>query len=397
MIRALINVIRHSAAAARGGTVRYYCGDLPRFYAALRDEGIYPVVLRWDRELPLSKSDEQEYQYDVDHLVANNEASKIGVIAARFPGKIKCDFYSVSGQSGSAYQGMPYYPPAKALELIKHADFHRDGYTYLRGEHAFFSYAYHLCYHKGPRCGLSLDSNGPGSNGSESALQGNRNYQAELIRLAEEASVELPAPMTIVALDCLLRENGWGMPYDLMTRWPDQHSYLKALIELQADAMKADSELAKDLTVFIIRADCEGELMKGYVKELVSERFSVLRELPLTSAQQISLMSQTRGGDWIEKYLCDVVPPIEALICKNSEVLGTIPGGLSIEKLKKRYPHVENTDVLIKREIRKLVNTGLSGHNNRVVIHATDNRIEAAETLRVLLGAHWAKEISDND
>ncbi|MDA7931633.1 hypothetical protein N9B42_01560 [Akkermansiaceae bacterium] len=388
MIRALNNFIRHTAAAARGGTVRYYCGNLRQFYAALRSEGISPVVIRWDRETPLSKKSEREYRYDVDHLISNNHAKKIGQIAARFPGKIKCDFYSASGQSGSAYQGMPYYPPVKALELIEHAVLHEDGYTHLEGSDAFFSYAYHLCYHKGPKCQISLDSDSP-----EPSVKGSRDYRAELYRLAENASVPLPESITIIALDQLLRESGWGMPYDLMTRWPDQHPYLLSLIERQATAMEKDSELAADLTIFVIREDCGGQEMKDLVKEMVGKRFSILREISITNDQQKLLMSHTRGGDWIEKYVCDVVPPVEALICRNSESPGPVPGGLSPQKLEQRYPQVENTDVLIKREIRNRVNRQLGGHSDRVVVHATDNKVESGEMLRVLLGDNWDKQL----
>ena len=116
------------------------------------------MILRWDRETPITPQDENNYQYDVDHLISNDQAKKIGIIAARFPGKIKCDFYSVSGQSGSSYQGMPYYPPVKALSLLDHAILHEDGYFHLIGKHAFYSYAYHMCYHKGPRSGIPLES-----------------------------------------------------------------------------------------------------------------------------------------------------------------------------------------------------------------------------------------------
>ncbi|MDA8977302.1 hypothetical protein N9F58_02080 [Akkermansiaceae bacterium] len=388
MIRTLTNLVRYTAASARGGTVRYYCGNLQEFYKALYDEGINPVILRWDRETPITPQDENNYQYDVDHLISNDQAKKIGIIAGRFPGKIKCDFYSVSGQSGSSYQGMPYYPPVKALSLLDHAILHEDGYFHLIGKYAFYSYAYHMCYHKGPRSGIPLESDP-----KEDQTTASRDYTAELIRLATLASIQLPDPISITSLDQLLRDHGWGMPYDLMIRWPDEHTYLKSLIHKRAKKMAKDSELAKHLTVFIIRSDCEGQEMKNLVKKLVGERFSVLQDFPLTKDQQVALINHTRGGDWIEKYTRDLIHPVEALICQNRESPGPVPGGLSSQKLIKRYPHVEHTDVLIKRNIRKAVNTQLGHHQDRVVLHATDNAMESGETLRVLLGEHWAKDL----
>jgi len=388
MIQRLKNLMRHSAAAARGGTVRYYCRDLSGFYEALRKENIRPVVLRWTCELPLNKELEQAYRDDVDHLIGDQQAQRIGRIAARFSGPIKCDFYSVSGQSGSSYKGMPYYPPARALRMMDNSVSHQDGYTELNERDAFFSFAYHLCYHKGPRSGIALEAEiDPPKPHSR------RNYLEELSRLAQKASIELPETITISNLDQFLRENGWAMPYDLMTRWPDRHSYLDALIQRQTSKMQQDAQAAKDLTIFIIRADCEGQETKNLAKQTIKQRFSILREISLTKTQQVEVMENTRGGNWIEKYTGGVVAPVEAIVCQNSESPGPLPEGLSVKKLKKRYPHVEHTDVLIKREIRKLVNRQLGEHNDRVVIHATDNRIETGEMLRVLLGDHWTSQL----
>jgi hypothetical protein len=59
---------------------------------------------------------------------------------------------------------------------------------------------------------------------------------------------------------------------------------------------------------------------------------------------------------------------------------------MSDAKLKNRYPHIVNTDVLIKRVIRRDVIAAAGDGMGRVVLHATDNPTEAAETLHAILG-----------
>lgn len=59
---------------------------------------------------------------------------------------------------------------------------------------------------------------------------------------------------------------------------------------------------------------------------------------------------------------------------------------MSAEKIKRRYPHLENTDLLIKRRIRDLALKMPGVARDATVIHATDNAFETAETLTALYG-----------
>jgi hypothetical protein len=58
---------------------------------------------------------------------------------------------------------------------------------------------------------------------------------------------------------------------------------------------------------------------------------------------------------------------------------------MSLEKIRKRYPHLANTDVLIKREIRKKLIELHPNQSKIVAIHATDNSIDTMSCLRALL------------
>lgn len=59
---------------------------------------------------------------------------------------------------------------------------------------------------------------------------------------------------------------------------------------------------------------------------------------------------------------------------------------MSKAKLKKRYPHVTNTDILIKNlrdAVRKAASPPLK---KRVALHARDNSNECVETMAIIFG-----------
>ena len=62
---------------------------------------------------------------------------------------------------------------------------------------------------------------------------------------------------------------------------------------------------------------------------------------------------------------------------------------MSAAKLSKRYPHLENTDILIKRVIRERINQISPLTHDRIGVHATDNPLDAVETLRAVLGKDY--------
>lgn len=70
---------------------------------------------------------------------------------------------------------------------------------------------------------------------------------------------------------------------------------------------------------------------------------------------------------------------------------------MSAEKIAKRYPHLENTDVLIKREVRNVLRRAQSDSSTQTSVHATDNAAETAETLQAVFGARTAQYLSALD
>lgn len=376
--------LRYSVKRMTHKTLRLYCGNLPDFYDDLDRHGIQYVILRWSEDVPLGDETRGPADNDIDHLIADNQLKTVVRLAGRHHGPSKCDWYTVSGQRGSAYKRMPYYPPAMAAQILASRRKDERGLWRPGLSEELHSFAYHLCYHKGHRCGIATGFDGVAPDMAK------RDYAAELQRLARAAGVVLPEPLTLLSLHQYLQSVRWDMPGDLMARWPDRHPVLEALQDHDRAARAQDIAAARDLTLFIIRDDCATPEMEETVRRMVAERFTILEDIRLTPEAQQRVVNQTRGGNWVEKYRKDIVWPIVALICRNAETPGPLPIRMSQKKLAARYPHVQNTDVLIKRVIRETVKAAAGPEQHRVVLHATDNPTEAAEMLHAVLGPDYA-------
>ncbi|RYG90049.1 hypothetical protein EU803_15655 [Loktanella sp. IMCC34160] len=384
------NRLRLLAAMLRKGTVRFYTGSLVDFYQGLNSQGVPYVVLRWADQVPTDPTNERAYVDDIDHLVADDAIQSILQQASRHPGTVKCDYYSVSGQQGSSYRDMPYYMPALAEKLLTRRWLDERGFYRPHPTDEFLSFAYHLCYHKGIRCGLP-----DGLALVDAVVATKKDYASELRRLASSARWgQLPNPLTLLALHGILKDHGWNMPADLMVRWPDQHPFLVALQKHEQTRTQSLIADAKGLTLFILREDCDSVELEGIARQCIEERFEILSEIRLTATQQERVINQTRGGDWVEKYCSKVVAPTVAFICRDAAVPGPLPIRMSPKKLRKRYPHVTNTDVLIKRNIRASINRASPTSFDRVAIHATDNATEAVEMMQAIFGDSLAEELS---
>lgn len=361
-------------------TLRLYLGNLPGFYDAMDQQGVRYVVVRWAEEVPMAQDANASYDNDVDHLIEDDRLPDVIRLAAHFYGPSKADWYSATGQRGSSYLKMPYYPPAMAMRILD-SRYKDDRGVWRPGKkEEFLSFAYHLCYHKGHRSGIVT-----GIDGIETGAA-KRDYAVELQRLADEAAVTLPAQLTLLSLHQFLKSVGWNMPNDLMSRWPDQHRVLCAL-EAEDNAQRtAAIASSEQLTVFILRDDCETAEMEDIAREMIAQRFTILEEVRLTPEVKDRVVNQTRGGNWVEKYRKGIVWPTVAMICRNASEPGPLPINMSEQKLAKRYPHLSNTDVLIKRVIREKVKEHGGPDQHRVVLHATDNPAEAAEMLEAVLG-----------
>jgi hypothetical protein len=372
--------VRLAHARIKKGTVRFKITDLTGFYQQMHRADIPYVVLRWADDVPMTAEQELTNKYDIDHLIADHQIRTALGFASVRPGKSKCDFYSASGQSGTTYNGMPYYMPVHAHRILSRRVKDPRGFFRPSPEDEFFAFAFHLCYHKGHRCGIATGVD------ATHEISPQRDYLAGLRAMAKTAGIAVSPDITLLQLHGLLAEYGWSMSNDLMLRWPDQHPFIKALIDLEEQAAGEYIEAAQRLTVFILRDDCDSVELQQSALDMIAERFTILEEISLDTETKNRIMSQTRGGNWIEKYRPEPVQPIIAIICRQAAEAGPLPIAMSAAKLAKRYPHLDNTDVLIKRVIRDHINKIAPLEHDRVAIHATDNALETVETMRAILG-----------
>jgi hypothetical protein len=369
--------VRLLKARLRHTTVRFKTADLPRLYRRLEEAGVPYVVLRWSDEVPWTPAEEQAYHRDVDHLVGEGCTGLIARISSGQPGAVSCDYYDAAGRRGGAYRGMPYYMPALAGRILSRRVRHPRGFFVPCPEDALHAFLYHLVYHKGALCGLESGLGVP-------AVAASRDYGAEARRLAALVGITLPEPLTLVALHEYLRSVGWSMAGDLFPRWGDQHPVLRALAARERELTAGLVAQAQDLTVFILRSDGGGEAGAAVARREIAKRFRILREEALDGAVRDRVVGQTRGGSWVEKGQPSPIWPTRALICRNAEVPGPLPAGYSAAKVRRRYPHVAHTDVLIKREVRAKVAALPGVSPGAAVLHATDNPLEAVDTLRAI-------------
>ena len=377
----IINRLRLFRARRMHKTVRFKVGDVHGFYAAMNAADIPYCVLRWADDVPFEGATDAAYSHDVDHLIGRHVISKIYRMASDRPGRAKCDFYSINGERGSAYARMPYLTPALAAGILERRV--REDYPFYvpSVQDAFFSFAYHLVYHKGAECGVATGIEGVQPNPDPA-----RDYLAELVRLAARAEVPLGDDITLLSVHELLRTHRWNMPLDLMVRWPRKHAVLRALMAHDQASLQPLVDQVPDIYVFVLRSQSRVPQNQALAVEMISSRFDVLDTRVLSESEVTSLSRLTRGGNWYEKSHVDPILPTDIIVCRERPERGPLPDGMSAEKIAKRYPHIHNTDVLIKREVRSVLRKAQSDPETQTSVHATDNPTETAETLHAVMG-----------
>ncbi len=370
--------LRLAKARARHSTVRFPTRDLPRLYAAFDAENIDYVVLRLADDVPMTDHAAANYSRDVDHLIGRNSIDRVLQISARQYGQVKCDYYPTGGQRGTAYLGMPYYMPEMAEQILHSRVRHPYGFHVPAAKIAFDSFLYHTIYHKGPLSGIESGL------GVSMQLNPSRDYAAEVRGFAKVAGVAVPEPFTLRGFHNYLHGFGWNMAIDLLLRWPSVNPVIGALITYERNRNALLLQSTNDISVFVMREDGQGIAAENVAREIIASRFVMLREVRLDDTALQRIMFQTRGGNWTDKGSVSPNAPNLAFICRNTLEPGPLMVDMSDAKLKRCYPHVVNTDVLLKRVIRDRVRELAGISQKAAVLHATDNSLEALETLRAI-------------
>ncbi len=373
---------RWRKARKRGKTLRLRVGNLSSFFHNLNTREIPYTVLRWFDEVPRSIAQEEQCIEDIDFLIDHTRLDEVVELASQHHGNIKCDFYSPTGKRGTGFKKMPYYPPVMAWEILSNREIYDDNFYVPPADLHFKSLAYHLTYHKATTSGIPS-----GTDDFPVSLPAKRPYQELLERLGDSLQIELPKPYTLIGLHRYLQQHDWGMPYDLMVRWPKEKGWMRYLAEQEEEIFRPYAENDPDLIVFMLRSDAtESKEIREATIALIEEHFSILKTVPLDEAMASRTLRSTRGGNWMEHNGTETIPPTVVLVCRDDT-----PEIFALnDPRRKKYPLISNAKVLYKNDIRETINQKFSGNGHkRAVLHASDNAMEAQHHLQAVYGDQY--------
>ena len=285
--RGLLPLAGPGLLAPREATRRHLRAGLSidDFFDELNRRGVRYAVLRWFESLP-----EVDPGEDIDVLVADEDLPALRSLLRSHrvsPARQKFDVYSVTGQPGSDYRGIPYLSPALAARLLDRAVLLRGRYRVPCPEDHFDSLAYHALYHKGERSGLPESAGAGAAPGTPE-----HDYAAILAGLA--AGLGLSVPITMADLDAHLAASGARPPLDTLEKLAESNEWLRRRIE--AEFGPADADLP-GLAVFVVR-EAAAALLDRVCAELLREGWEPLETIRLDPAAAARAAAHVRGGNW---------------------------------------------------------------------------------------------------
>lgn len=318
------------------------------------------LVLRWFDQLPNWTS-----LQDLDLLVSDEHAKQLTDLADKKIGLFPIDVFSESGIPGHEYRGISYFPPQFAGRLLTQRLLGEQGLQLPDKRNAFFSFAYHLLFHKGPQ-------NKPKDNQLCGATWLKTKYYEELCRLANNARI--PKPQTLSALVESLRDEDWLPPTDTISVHAKYNNWLRDYF------FSSKSDFDSGLSVFIVRDFAASVAMQAEIKKMLeASGFSILDVMHLQGAQKERAALQIRGGNWTSLATGPLMGlPAFAIVASDRQ-----PRPVRGRRNKRRYPRVDNERVLVKNQMRDHFRKSL-GLKTCNLIHASDNTQEALEYLEVL-------------
>jgi hypothetical protein len=211
--------------------------SIENLFQILKTRNINYVILRWFENLPAIEKGE-----DLDIIIADEDLPKISDLFVYFPSNISFDLYTVSGNVGTEYKGMPYYPPNIAKKILETRDSLNNLYSIPNKKYHFLSLAYHAVYHKGKLSGL------PSKNNTNS-FKSDHDYLSILKQLAKKAGIT-QLDFTYEGIHTYLNSKGWTPEVDTLRKLSLGDKWMVSLLPQQSqDTSLGDGELM----VFVIR------------------------------------------------------------------------------------------------------------------------------------------------
>ena len=343
------------------------------WFKILSQKQVRYTILRWFEDLPAIMPGE-----DIDLLVADEDLATIETLIQQQPGIIPCDLYTVSGLPGTAYKNMAYYPPPLAKTILDKSLTYKQHFRVPEPEIHFYSLAYHAIYHKGKNSGIPLTSNRQTEEGnSEFNLAPEHEYRQILSHLAQSLGIEVE--ISIESLDNFLDSINWRPAQDTLARLDSSEIWLNN--QLSSDSTLATEEITQldGLAVFFVRQKAlELKLEAQIIQLLVQEGFSLIETKILTPAEVQRVKSHVRGGNWGKGPWAESGGE-PAMVLVAVDLMPLTP---TREDLVKQ-PHLSNGRIMVKQQIRDLVNQSLPLEQQCNTIHSSDNEREAWNYLQI--------------
>jgi len=321
----------------------------------LEERGVRYAVLRWFENLP-----EMEPGEDLDLLVADEDLAVVEGLLDEEPGTIPVDLYSESGQTGTDYHGMAYYPPALARQLLDRAVVHRSGCRVPAPTDHLRSLAYHAVYHKGPRSGLASRSS------SWREPDPEHDYTAILEELAGRLGV--PLELTLEGVDEHLAAVGWQPPPDTLRRLAPTNPWIRPPDLAAAEVPEPSVFLVRERTLSVLTtADVD--------RVLRTLGFEILLRRELDDDARRRCTEAMRGGNWSRgPFPRSGGRPAVVVVALHHGPRRPGPA------LRRQYPWLSNVDIyLAKNRIRDLVAARVPEGERFNPVHSSDNEPEAWE------------------
>ncbi|WP_020588413.1 hypothetical protein [Desulfobacter curvatus] len=361
--------LRWRKARKKGGALRLRIGDFHAFIRALNQNGVDYVVLRGLHDGNPS-SDE-----DVDFMLKASHILKMIWVAAGFPGSLPCDVYFDTYQSLECY---PYYPPVFALRILeKKIKNNQDCYV-PDAYHHLMSLLYHITYHKGLTKGF---------NRNNGKLTPDSKYYDMIMALIESNGFEDHFELSLRGFHQFLKNKNVSMPYDMLVKWPKRNETIDAITEIEKQSLKQELPTdKKNLVVFILREDATPENIIEYIKNTISDNYSILFSKELTAEQINRAIQFTRGGNWVEldKKQFHLVAPYSIVVSQSN----------SFETTESNTEYLAKECARIKKEIRGYVKENFPSIPKRYLIHSTDSPYEALDYMKKILPQDYIKIIA---
>jgi hypothetical protein len=346
---------------------------LEQFFDELNAHGVRYVVLRWFETLP-----DVDVGEDIDLLVADEDLPFVGTLLVSqrvAPQRQKFDVYTVSGLSGSDWQGIPYFTPRLANRLLERSVLLRNRYRVPSPLDHFDSLAYHAVYHKGERSGLPT-----GTVDQPSGVPGEHDYADVLSRLA--ADNRLSVPITLKGLDTYLAGKGLRPPLDTLDKLSEFNGWL---LEHVDEMFGPEDAGLPGLAVFVLR-ERAAHLVGRLCEELRREGWEPLETVALDPEGRARVRAVVRGGTWgrgplprsgggpvtfVIAYDLSAAAPGGAVACDQDRVLRS------------------------KVAVRRRLLNGVPADERYNPLHSSDNPRQALEYLGLLPDAFVLPRVRD--